>query len=153
MKALIACFFSLCLTGALSAQAQFTFEPAGDAPEDVAYVHILYKTESFTIPALRLRTTFSPDDAIKVKPNSYSLLKVTEDYIGLFSNAPDQKKPLILNLEKGQHYFYRFTLLPFNMNIDQLTADEFEMELFFNGIEAEPREVITTGLAGTSVQG
>lgn len=153
MKALIACFFSLCLAGALSAQSQFTFEPAVDAPEDVAYVHVLYKTESFTIPGLRLRTTFSPDDAIKVKPNSYSLLKVTEDYIGLLSNAPDQEKPLILNLEKGQHYFYRFTFLPFNMNIDQLTADEFEMELFFNGIETEPREVITTGLEGTTVQG
>lgn len=153
MKAIIACFFSLCVAGTLAAQSQFTFEPTTDASQDVAYVHILYKTESFTIPGLRLRTTFTPDDAIKVKPNSYSLLKVTEDYIGFFSNDPDQKKPLILDLEKGQHYFYRFTLLPFNMNIDQLTEDEFEMELFFNRIDKEPREVITTGLEGTTVQG
>jgi len=153
MKTIIACFFSLCLAGASAAQSQFTFEPRSETSEEVAFVHLVYKTESFAIPGLRLRTTFAPNDPIKVKPNSYTLLKVNEDFVGFFSNDPDQKKPLILNLEKGKHYFYRFTFLPFNLNVDQLTEDEFEMELFFNGIESQPREVITTGLKGTTVQG
>lgn len=130
-------------------QSQFAFEPQADAGDDVAYVHLLHKVETGAIAGYRLRTTFAPDEPLRLAPNSYTLLKVSEDYVGFFANNPEQTKPLIIDLERGKHYFFRFTRLGFEFNIDELTQREFEMELFFNNIDVEPKRIYELGLPGS----
>jgi hypothetical protein len=139
----------LCFLAPVWGQSQFVFEPKAEAETDIAYVHILFKTESLDISGYRLRTTFAPDDPVRLAPNSYTLLKVSEDYLGFFSNAPRQTKPLIMDLEPGKHYFLRFTRIPFNVNVDHLTEGEFEMELFFNDIDREPKRTYELGMPGS----
>lgn len=133
----------------LMGQSQFTFEPQANATKDVAYIHILYKTETLTLGKFRLRTTLTPDDPLRLAPNSYTLLKVAEDHVGFFSNYDEQTRPWIMDLEPGKHYFFRFTWLPLQVNIDELTQREFEMELFFNNIAVEPKHIYELGMPGS----
>ncbi|MEQ8706853.1 MAG: hypothetical protein RIC19_23170 [Phaeodactylibacter sp.] len=124
----------------LQGQSQFKFEPQADAEEEVASIHILYRIPTGAVAGYRLWTTFAPDDPVKLTPNSYTLLEVSEDYLGFFANGGEPEKPLIINIERGKHYFYRFTRFGLDeLLIDELTEQEFKMELFFNGIKPESK--------------
>lgn len=149
MRLLILSFSVFCLLSPVWGQSQFTFAPPTDVAEDVAYIHVLHKAETGTLLGLRLRTIFTPEDPVKVSPNSYTLLKVSEDHIGFFSNNSEQTQPWLMDLERGKHYFLRFTRMGFELNVDELTEREFEMELFFNNIDVEPKRTYELGMPGS----
>ena len=133
----------------LQGQSQFNFEPQADTEEEVASIHILYRTEAAPGAAYRLRTTFAPNDPVKLAPNSYTLLEISEDYLGFFANSMEPGAPLVMNLERGKHYFYRFTRFGLDeLLIDELSEQEVKMELFFNGIKPEPRRTYELGIPG-----
>jgi hypothetical protein len=150
-------FLFLCLLWAacpIKGQSQFTFEPQANADDETAYIHILYRPEGGGIVGYRLRTTFAPDDPVRLFPNSYTLLEVSEDYLGFFANSSERIRPLVLDLERGKHYFYRFTRieqvgLGFGVKIDEMAEQEFKMELFFNNIDPEPKRTYELGMPGS----
>jgi len=138
----------------LVGQSQFTFEPKANTNGEVAYLHILYIGQRALGAGYRLRTTLAPNDPLKLSPNSYTLLKISEDYVGFFADLGESTKPLVLDLERGKHYFYRFTSvfdgLEFGTTIDELTEKEFKMELFFNGIDPdEPKRTYELEISGS----
>lgn len=47
--------------------------------------------------------------------------------------------------EGGKHYFYRFT----RFGLDELTEQEFKMELFFNDIKPESKRTYKLGIPGS----
>jgi hypothetical protein len=52
--------------------------------------------------------------------------------------------------EGGKHYFYRFTRFGLDeLLIDELTEQEFKMDLFFNGIKPEPKRTYKLGIPGS----
>lgn len=137
----------------LVGQSQFTFEPQANTDGEVAYLHILYIGQT-SWAGYRLRTTLAPNDPVKLSPNSYTLLKISEDYVGFFADPGESTKPLVLDLERGKHYFYRFSSVPhgleFGTTIDELTEKEFKMELFFNGIDPdEPKRTYELEISGS----
>ena len=146
MRLMLLVFSFLLVVCSVEGQSRFTFEPQANTDDDVAYIHILYRVDAGF--GFRLRTTFDPDNPVKLTPNSYTLLKVAENYIGFFSNAAAQTKPLVLDLERGKHYFYRFTRFDFELNVDEMTEQEFRMELFFNHTEPTPKRTYEFGLPG-----
>jgi len=132
------------VASSLQGQSQFTFEPQANTNEETAYLHILYRNYPGLLTGYKLHTTLAPNDPVKLSANTYTLLKVSEDYIGFFPNSGESTKPLVMDLERGKHYFYRFSALfqglELGLIIDELTEQEFKMELFFNNIDPdEPR--------------